>query len=53
MPFNKEITEIVREEKARFLANQRFPKIFSNIELKHVFTNNANLQKIVVRTRVS
>ena len=53
MPFNMEITEIVRAEKARFLANQRFSNIFSNIELKHVFTNNANLKKLVVRTRVS
>ena len=46
MQFNKEIKEIFRREKARFLANQRFSHIFSNIALGHVFANNANLKKI-------
>ena len=45
--FNKEIKEIFRREKARFLANQRFSHIFSNIELGHVFSNNANLKKLI------
>ena len=53
MPFDKEIKEIVRVEKAKFLANQFFSIIFSNIELRHVFSNNANLKTLVVRTKVS
>ena len=52
MQFNKEIKEIFRREKARFLANQRFSHIFSNIDLGHVFANNANLKKLIVRTKV-
>ena len=51
--FDKEIKEIVRVEKARFLANQRFSIIFCKIELGQVFSNNANLKKLVVRTKVS
>ena len=46
MKFDEEIKEIIRIEKARFLANQRFSQIFANIELGHVFANNANLKKI-------
>ena len=53
MQFDKEIKEIVRIEKARFLANQRFSRIFSNIELGHVFANKANLKKVIVRTKIS
>ena len=53
MQFNKEIKEIFRREKARFLANKRFSHIFSNIEVGHVFANNANLKKLIVRTKVS
>ena len=53
MQFNKEIKEIFRRQKARFLANQRFSHIFSNIEVGHVFANNANLRKLIVRTKVS
>ena len=53
MKFDKEIKEIIRIEKARFLANQRFSHVFSNIELGHVFANNANLKKLIVRTRIS
>ena len=53
MQFDKEIKEIVRIEKARFLANQRFSRIFSNIELGHVFANKANLKKLIVRTKIS
>ena len=53
MQFNKEIKEIFRREKDRFLANQRFSHIFSNIERGHVFGNNANLKKLIVRTKVS
>ena len=53
MQFNKEIKEIFRREKARFLANKRFSHIFSNIDLGHVFANNANLKKLIVRTKVS
>ena len=52
MQFNKEIKEIFRREKAGFLANQRFSHIFSNIDLGHVFANNANLKKLIVRTKV-
>ena len=52
MKFNKEIKEIFRREKARFLANQRFSRIFSDIELGHVFANNANLKKLIVRTKI-
>ena len=53
MQFDKEIKEIVRIEKARFLANQRFSRIFSNIEIGHVFANKANLKKLIVRTKIS
>ena len=53
MKFDKEIKEIIRIEKARFLANQRFSRVFSDIELGHVFANNANLKKLIVRTRIS
>ena len=49
----KEIKEILRRKKARFLANKRFSHIFSNIEVGHVFANNANLKKLIVRTKVS
>ena len=52
MPLNKEITDIVRIEIARFIANQRFSKVFSNIDLKHMFANKANLKKLIVRTKV-
>ena len=53
MQFNKEIKEIFRREKASLLANKRFSQIFSNIEVGHVFSNNANLKKLIVRTKVS
>ena len=53
MKFDKEIKEIIRIEKARFLANQCFSQIFSDIELGHVFANNANLKKLSVRTKIS
>ena len=53
MKFDKEIKEIIRVDKARFLANQRFSQIFSDIELGHVFANNVNLKKLIVRTRIS
>ena len=53
MKFDKEIKEIIRIEKARFLANQRFSRVFSDIELGHVFAKNANLKKLIVRTRIS
>ena len=53
MQFNKEIKEIFRLEKAKFLANKGFSHIFSNIEVGHVFANNANLKKMIVRTKVS
>ena len=46
MQFNKEIKEFFRREKARFLANKRFSHIFSNIEVGHVFANNAKIEKI-------
>ena len=51
--FDKEINEIIRAQKARFLANQPFSQIFSDIELGHVFANNANLEKLIVSTRIS
>ena len=53
MKFDKEIKKIVTTEKARFLGNQHFSNIFSNIELGHVFTNNANLKKLIGRTKLS
>ena len=53
MQFDKKIKEIVRIEKARFLANQRFSRIFSNIELGHVFANKANVKKLIVTTKIS
>ena len=53
MQFNKKIKDIVTIEKARFLARQCFSIIFSKIELGHIFTNNANLKKLIVRTKVS
>ena len=52
LQFDKEIKEIVRIEKARFLADQRFSRIFSNIEIGHVFANKANLKKLIVRTKI-
>ena len=53
MQFNKEIKEIFRREKASLLASKRFSQIFSNIQVGHVFSNNANLKKLIVRTKVS
>ena len=53
MKFDKEIKEIIRTETARFLATQRFSHIFSDIELGCVFANNANLKKLIVRTKIS
>ena len=53
MQFNKEIKEIFKREKASLIANKRFSQIFSKIEVGHVFSNNANLKKLIVRTKIS
>ena len=53
MQFNKEIKEIFKREKASLIANKRSSQIFSKIEVGHVFSNNANLKKLIVRTKVS
>ena len=45
MPLKKEINSIFRAEKARLMSNPRFSIFFSNIEIKYVFSNKANLKK--------
>ena len=52
MPLEKGINSIFRTEKARLMSNPRFSKIFSNVEIKHVFSNRATLKKLIVRTKV-
>jgi len=52
MPFKKEISNIVRVEKANFLSKKRFANVFADIEIQPVFSNRANLKKLVVRTKV-
>ena len=52
LPFKKEISNIVRVEKANFLSKKRFANVFADIEIQPVFSNRANLKKLVVRTKV-
>ena len=52
MPFKKEISNIFRVEKANFLSKKRFANVFADIEIQPVFSNRANLKKLVVRTKV-
>ena len=52
MPFKKEISNIFRVEKANFLSKKRFANVFADIEIQSVFSNRANLKKLVVRTKV-
>ena len=52
MPFKKDISNIFRVEKANFLSKKRFANVFADIEIQPVFSNRANLKKLVVRTKI-
>ena len=52
LPFKKKISNLFRLEKAKFTQNQRFSKVFANIDMQPVFANRANLKNLVVRTKV-
>ena len=52
LPFKKEISEIFRVEKARFINNLRFQKVFAKIDIQPVFINRPNLKKLIVRTKI-
>ena len=52
LPFQKEISNIFRLEKAKFISNPRFHKVFAKIDIQPVFTNRSNLKKLVVRTKI-
>ena len=47
MPLKKETRNNFRLEKANFIYNKCFAKIFTNIDIQPVFTNKANLKKII------
>ena len=51
-PFKKEKSNLLRLEKAKFMQNKRFSKIFTEIDMQPVFANRENLKKLVVRTKV-
>ena len=51
-PFKKEICNIFRLEKAKFISNPRFHKIFAKVDIKPVFSNRPNLKKLLVRTKI-
>jgi len=48
----KDISDIFRIERAKFLSNNRFAKILADIGISPVFENKANLKKLLVRTKV-
>ena len=52
-PFEKDISEIFRLEKARLIYNQRFKHIFTKIDIQPVFMNKSNLKKMVVKTNIA
>ena len=53
LPFKKEISEIFRLEKARFISNPRFQKVFAKTDIQPVFMNRPNLKKLIVRTKIA
>ena len=51
-PFKKEISNIFRLEKAKFINNPRFHKVFAKVDIQPVFSNRPNLKKLLVRTKI-
>ena len=43
-PFEKDISQIFRLEKAKLIHNQHFKNIFAKIDIKPVFMNKSNLK---------
>ena len=52
LPYKKEICEIFRVEKAKFMFNPRFQKAFASTDIQPVFINRPNLKKLIVRTKL-
>ena len=52
-PFKKEICNIFRLEKAKFISNPRFHKIFAKVDIKPVFSNRPNLKKTACKDKDS
>ena len=52
LPYKKEVCEIFRGEKAKFMFNPRFQKAFASTDIQPVFMNRPNLKKLIVRTKL-
>ena len=53
MPFKKDIAAIFIVEKASFLSKKHFANVFADLEIQPVYLNRANLEKLVVRTKIA
>ena len=51
-PHKKEIKEILQKEKATLCSNKTFQKVFENVDFNFAFSNNKNIKKLIVRTKL-
>ena len=51
-PFSQKIRQIIRAEKQKLCKHKKYNAIFSNIKIRLAYTNNKNIKKLVVRTKI-
>ena len=51
-PFSQQIRQIIFAEKQKLCKHKKYNAIFSNIKIRLAYTNNKNIKKLVVRTKI-
>ena len=51
-PFSQKIRQIILAEKQKLCKHKKYNAIFSNIKIRLAYTNNKNIKKLVVRTKI-
>ena len=51
-PFSQEIRQIILAEKQKLCKHKKYNAIYSNIIIRLAYTNNKNIKKLVVRTKI-
>ena len=51
-PFSQKIRQIIFAEKQKLCKHKKYHAIFSKIKIRLAYTNNKNIKKLVVRTKI-
>ena len=51
-PFSRKIRQIILAEKQKLCKHKKYNAIFSNVKIRLAYTNNKNIKKLVVRTKI-